>query len=101
MNRPSPSSVIQKSKLLGTSHFVCGNRTCNALLIVGALHVLLPQTKWDVPSSLLFWITLLGEGLFIGNVIWSYVHGEPEVPLLPVMPDAKTTAEHVPDDSAK
>jgi len=72
-----------------------------ALLIVGALHVLLPQTKWDVPSSLLFWITLLGEGLFIGNVIWSYVHGEPEVPLLPVMPDAKTTAEHVPDDSAK
>lgn len=71
-----------------------------ALLIVGTLHVLLPQTKSDVPSSLLFWITLLGEGVFIGNVIWSYVHGEPEVPLLPVVPDAKTTPEHVPDDSA-
>jgi heme/copper-type cytochrome/quinol oxidase subunit 1 len=61
----------------------------------------LPQTKSDVPSSLLFWITFLGEGVFIGNVIWSYVRGEAEVPLLPVVPDAKTTPEHVPDDGAK
>jgi len=72
-----------------------------ALLIVGALHVVLPQTKSDVPSSLLFWITLLGEGVFIGNVIWSYVHGEQAVPFLPVVPDAKATPAHVPDDSAK
>jgi len=72
-----------------------------ALLIVSALHVVLPQTKSDVPSSLLFWITLLGEGVFIGNVIWSYVGGEPEVPLLPVFPDAKTTPAHVPDNSAR
>jgi hypothetical protein len=60
-------------------------------LIVGALHAVLPQTKSDVPSSLLFWITLLGEGVFIGNVIWSYVHGEQAVPFLPVVPDAKAT----------
>jgi hypothetical protein len=72
-----------------------------ALLIAGALHVVLPQTKTDVPSGLLFWITLLGEGVFIGNVIWSYVRGEAKVPLLPVVPDANTTAERVPDDSAK
>jgi heme/copper-type cytochrome/quinol oxidase subunit 1 len=72
-----------------------------ALLIVGALHAVLPQTKSDVPSGLLFWITLLGEGAFIGNVIWSYVGGEAKVPLLPVVPDAKTAPERVPDDSAK
>ena len=72
-----------------------------ALLIVGALHVVWPQTKSDVPSSLLFWITLLGEGVIIGNVIWSYLSGEPDVPFLPVVPDAKTTPEHVTDDSAK
>jgi len=72
-----------------------------ALLIVGALHAVLPQTKSDVPSSLLFWITLLGEGVIIGNVIWSYLSGEPDVPFLPVVPDAKTTPEHVTDDSAK
>ena len=72
-----------------------------ALLMVGALHVLLPQTKADVPSSLLFWITLLGEGVFIGNVVWSYVRGEQAVPFLPVVPDAKATPAHVPDDSVK
>jgi len=70
-------------------------------LIVGALHAVLPQTKSDVPSSLLFWIALLGEGVFIGNVIWSYVHGEQAVPFLPVVPDAKATPAHVPDDSVK
>jgi hypothetical protein len=72
-----------------------------ALLIIGALNVVLPQTKSDLPNSLLFWITLLGEGAFIGNVIWSYVNGEREVPLLPVVPSAKTTPEHVADDSPK
>lgn len=72
-----------------------------ALLIVGALNAVLPQAKTDVPSSLLFWITLLGEGLFIGNVIWSYLQGEQAVPLLPAVPDAKTTPEYVSDDSAK
>jgi hypothetical protein len=72
-----------------------------ALLIVGALHVVLPQTKSDVPSSLLFWITLLGEAVFIGNVVWSYVHGEQTVPFLPVVPDAKATPVHVPDDNVK
>jgi hypothetical protein len=72
-----------------------------ALLTIGALYVLLPQTKSDLPSSLLFWITLLGEGVFIGNVMWSYVSGERKVPALPVEPTAKTTPEHVADDSAK
>jgi hypothetical protein len=72
-----------------------------ALLIAGALLVVIPATKSDVPSSLLFWITLLGEGVFIGNVIWAYVSGEREVPVLPVVPSAKTTPEHVRDDSLK
>jgi hypothetical protein len=72
-----------------------------ALLIFGALQVLLPQTKSDLPSSLLFWITLLGEGVFIGNVIWSYVSGESEVPVLPVVPSAKKTAEQVSVPSPK
>jgi hypothetical protein len=72
-----------------------------ALLIVGALNALLPQTNADVPSGVLFWITLLGEAAFIGNVIWSYVQGEPKVPLLPIVPTAKTTPERVRDDSPK
>ena len=72
-----------------------------ALLIFGALEVILPQTKSDLPSSLLFWITLLGEATFIGNVIWSCVNGEREVPVLPVVPSAKRTPEHVPDASPK
>jgi hypothetical protein len=72
-----------------------------ALLIVGALHALWPQTNADVSSGVLFWVTLLGEAAFIGNVIWSYVNGEREVPLLPVVPSAKTTPEHVRDDSPK
>ncbi len=72
-----------------------------ALLIFGALQVMLPQTKSDLPSSLLFWITLLGEAVFIGNVMWTYVNGEREVPLLPVVPSAKRTPEHVADPSPK
>jgi hypothetical protein len=72
-----------------------------ALLIVGALQALWPQTNADIPSGVLFWVTLLGEGAFIGNVIWSYVQGEPRVPILPVVPTAKTTPERVRDDSPK
>jgi hypothetical protein len=72
-----------------------------ALLLVGALNTVFPQTASDLPASLLFWITLLGEAAFIGNVIWSYVQGEPQVPFLPVVPTAKTTPERVRDDSPK
>jgi len=72
-----------------------------ALLSFGAMHVMLLEAKSDVPSSLLFWITLLGEATFIGNVIWSYVSGEREVPVLPVVPSAKRTPEHVPDAGPK
>lgn len=72
-----------------------------ALLIIGALNALFSQKNPDVPSGVLFWLTLLGEGVFIGNVIWSYVRGERHVPLLPVVPSAKTTPERVADDSPK
>jgi len=41
------------------------------------------------------------RGVFIGNIIWSYVQGEQAVPFLPVVPDAKATPAHVSDDSAK
>ena len=72
------------------------------LLIIGALNAASPpQGGMDVPSTFLFWMTLLGEAVFIGNVIWSYMHGERGVPLLPVVPSAKTTPERVADDSAK
>ena len=71
------------------------------LLIIGALNAASPQGGMDVPSTFLFWMALLGEAVFIGNVIWSYVHGERKVPLLPVAPDAKAAPVRVPDDSAK
>jgi hypothetical protein len=71
------------------------------LLLIGALNALFPHGKSDVPSSMLFWMMLLGEVAFLGNVIWSYVHGEPAVPFLPVVPSAKTTPEPVRDDGAK
>ncbi len=72
-----------------------------ALLIIGALNALFPHGKSDVPSSLLFWMMLLGEGVFIGNVVWSYVKGEPTMPFLPVAPSVKTTSEYVRDDGPK
>ena len=72
-----------------------------ALLIFGALQVMLAQTKSDLPSSLLFWITLLGEAALIGNVLWSYLSRERKVPILPVVPSAKSTPEHVPNASSK
>ena len=71
------------------------------LLFIGALNAAAPQGRTDVPSILLFWMTLLGEAVFLGNVIWSYVQAEPTVPLLPVVQDAKKTPEGVRDDSAK
>jgi hypothetical protein len=71
------------------------------LLIIGALNAALPQGRTDVPSIFLFWMMLLGEGVFIGNVIWSYVRGEQAIPLFPVARAAKTTPAPVPDDSAK
>jgi len=71
------------------------------LLTFGALNVLLPQVKSDLPSSVLFWMTLLGETVFIGNAIWSYVSGERTLPVLPVVPSAKRTPEHVPDPRPK
>jgi len=72
-----------------------------ALLLIGALNVVLLLAKSDLPSALLFWTTLLGEGVFLGNVIWSYVSGEREVPLLPVAASAKSTPERVSDASPK
>ena len=71
------------------------------LLVFGALKAMLPQVKSDLPSSVLFWMTLLGETVFIGNAIWSYVSGERELPVLPVVPSAKRTPEPVPDPRPK
>jgi hypothetical protein len=58
------------------------------LLIIGALNAASLQGRTDVPSTFLFWMTLLGEAVFIGNVIWSYVRDEPAVPFLAVVPTA-------------
>lgn len=70
-------------------------------LLFGAMYGALLEAKSDIPSSVLFWITLLGEGVFIGNVMWSYVSREREVPVLPVVPSAKQTPEHVADDNPR
>jgi hypothetical protein len=72
-----------------------------ALLVLGVLTVVLLPTRSDVPSSLLFWATLLGEGTFIGNLIWSYVQGDQDVPLLPVVQATKPPPARVPEASAR
>ena len=72
-----------------------------ALLLVGALHAVLPQTSTDVPSAMLFWITLLGEGVFIANVVWSYTHAGEAVPALPVVETAKRTPQRLGDEGVK
>jgi hypothetical protein len=72
-----------------------------ALLLVGALHAVLPQTSADVPSGILFWITLLGEAVFIANVVWSYTHAGEAVPVLPVVGATKPTPARLGDEGAK
>jgi hypothetical protein len=72
-----------------------------ALLLVGALHAVLPQTSADVPSGILFWITLLGEGVFIANVVWSYTHVGEAVPVLPVVEVAKRAPVRLGDEGVK
>ena len=72
-----------------------------ALLIAGALSIILSQTMADISSRLLVWIALLGEATFVGNVIWSYVQGPQAVPLLPVVKVAQSSPVIVRDDSAK
>ena len=71
------------------------------LLLIGALTALLPQGQTDVPSMLLFWMLLLGEGLFLANVVWSYVKNEPVVPVLPAVGVVRQTPVPVRNDSAK
>lgn len=72
-----------------------------ALLLVGALHAFTPQKKGDVPSSMLFWIMMLGEGVFIGNVVWCYRSEPHALSTIPAVQGAKTSASRVPNDSAK
>lgn len=72
-----------------------------ALLLVGALHGVLPQTSADVPSGILFWVTLLGEGVFIVNVVWSYTHAGEAVPVLPVVGAKPRTAQDLGDENVK
>ncbi|HYL82778.1 MAG TPA: hypothetical protein VE263_00970 [Candidatus Angelobacter sp.] len=72
-----------------------------ALLMVGALHTVLPQTSADVPSGILYWITLLGEAVFIGNVVWSYTHAGEAVPVLPVVGAKPRPAEGLRDERVK
>jgi hypothetical protein len=72
-----------------------------ALLLVGALHALSPQTATDVPSGILFWLTLLGEGIFIGNVVWSYTHTGEAVPVLPMVGAKPRSVHGLRDESVK
>jgi hypothetical protein len=77
-----------------------------ALLLFGAINIAMLETPWMDPSSLLLWTTVLGEIAFVGNVIWSYVHTDRNMPVLPVVStpqEAKKrqTPGPVTDDSAK
>jgi hypothetical protein len=71
------------------------------LLFVGALHALMPQTSMDVPSGVLFWLTLLGEGVFIANVVWSYTHAGAKPPVVPRVSVTKPVASKLGDTSVK
>ena len=66
-----------------------------ALLLIGALNAVQPHASEDVPSAMLFWMALAGEGLFILNVIWSYAHGAEVAPVATGVP------VHVADESVK
>ena len=72
-----------------------------ALLLVGALYTVLPQTSMDVPSGILFWIALLGEGVFIANVVWSYTHAGPRPPVLPLEGVTTPAVAKLRDESVK
>jgi hypothetical protein len=72
-----------------------------ALLLIGALYAVLSSTTVDVPSGILFWITLLGEGVFIANVVWSYTHAGEAVPVLPVAGVPKKPAIRLGDEGVK
>jgi len=74
---------------------------CAGLLLVGGLNALMPQGTSDVPGTMLFWLTLLGEGAFIANVAWSYTHAGAPVPVLPAAGPSPRVAAYVRDDSAK
>jgi len=71
------------------------------VMLVGALHALLPQTLMDVPSGILFWLTLLGEGVFIANVVWSYTHAGVKPPVVPRTGITKPVAPKLGDTSVK
>jgi len=72
-----------------------------ALLLVGALHILMAQTSLDVPSGILFWLTLLGEGVFLANVVWSYTHAGVKVPAVPLVGVTKPAGAKLGDESPK
>ena len=71
------------------------------LLLVGTLHALMPQTSMDVPSGILFWLTLLGEGVFLANVVWSYTHAGAKAPVVPRVGITKPVAPKLGDTSVK
>ena len=71
------------------------------MLLVGALAALYSEGRTDLPSILLFWMLLLGEGLFLANVVWSYVKSEPVVPVLPTVGVTRQTPVPVRNDAAK
>lgn len=47
-----------------------------ALLLIGTLHEMLLGEYGVLPSFLLWLIALVGESVFVLNVVWSYTHGD-------------------------
>jgi hypothetical protein len=75
-----------------------------ALFVSGALYAFSSQTPSDFTGNLLLAIVLLGESVLVGNVIWTNVHGAPQLP--PPYPNVKAAAPvavpaHVQYDSLK
>lgn len=71
------------------------------LIVVGALHIVLPQTTVDVPDFVFFATVLLGEGVFIVNAVWSYTRAGESVPVLPVVGAKPRPTQGLRDESAK
>lgn len=72
-----------------------------ALLVIGAIQTVVPQTATDVPGILLLVMALLGEGVLIANVVWSYTHAGEPLPVLLVVGAKPRPTQGLRDESVK
>jgi hypothetical protein len=68
---------------------------------VGAVQTAVSQAFSDLPSRVLYWLAVLGEGIFIGNIVWSYTHANEALPVPPVAGPKKSSVERMGDEGGK